>query len=73
MVGFAALADHRLKIKENEKENEYLNCTRELKKSVKRERDSDTNSDWCTWNECLVRGLEELEIGGQAETIPTTS
>ena len=31
IVNFAVLADHRVKIKENEKKNKYLNITRKLK------------------------------------------
>ena len=32
LVNFAVLADHRVKLKESEKSNKYLNLTRELKK-----------------------------------------
>ena len=43
--------DHRVKIKENEKRDKYLDLARELKKkSMEHESDSDTNCSWCTWN-----------------------
>ena len=73
-MDFAAPADHKIKIKENEKRDKYLDFVRELKK---------------LWNikvmviplvigvlrmipKGSIRGLEELEFGGQANTIQTT-
>ena len=41
---------------------------------MENEIDGDTNFDWCTWNnpQGLVKGLEDLEIRGQVDTIQTT-
>ena len=39
------LVDHRVKIKESEKINKYLDLARELKKTV--EHDDHTNCSWC--------------------------
>ena len=43
MVDFAVLADHRMKIKENEKTDKYLDLARELEKLWNHESNSDTN------------------------------
>ena len=55
------------------KKREYLDLARELEKKKKKsfsESDGDTISNW---RACKFpgRGLEELEIGGRAETIQT--
>ena len=34
---------------ENEKRDKYLDLARELKKTVERESDGDTNYNWCSW------------------------
>ena len=74
IVDFAVPADHRIKLKENEKKDKYLNLVRELKKL------------WnmkvtiiliviCTFGKVtkgLLKGLKELEVGGWVETIQTT-
>ena len=44
---FAVPADHRVKLKEKEKKDKYLDLARELKKTVKHESDGDTNCNWC--------------------------
>ena len=49
IVDFAVPADHRLKLKESEKKDKYLNLTRELKKTMEHEGDNYTNRDWCFW------------------------
>ena len=70
-MNFAVPADHRVKLK-GKKRDEYVNLARELKK---------------LWNmkvtvitivigmipQGLVKGLEDLEIRGQVETIQTTA
>ena len=75
LVDFAVPADHRVKMKENEKVDKYLEVARELKKP---------------WNmrvkvipivvgaigmlpKSLEKGLEELEIRGRNGTIQTTA
>ena len=70
IVDFAVPADHRINLKECEKKDKYLDLARELKK---------------LWNmkvtimpivigafgtiKGLLKGLEDLEVGGQVETI----
>ena len=46
---FAELTDYRVKLKENEKKEKYLDLTSELKKYVEHESDGDTNFNWCVW------------------------
>ena len=72
-MDFAILADHRVKLKESEKRDNYLDLARELKKTMKHEGDGDTNCNWCSQHthQRIVKGLEELEIRGQVETIQT--
>ena len=45
IVDFAVLVEHRGKIKESEKRNEYLDLARELIKTMENEGDGDTNSN----------------------------
>ena len=49
-VDFAVPADHRIKLKERQKRDEYLDLARELKKTMEYERDNYTNCDWCFWH-----------------------
>ena len=49
IVDFAVPADHRVKLKESKKKDNYLDLTRELKKTVEHESDSYTNCNWCPW------------------------
>ena len=49
MVDFAVPADHRIKLKEFEKKDKYLDLPRELKKTVEHEGDNYTKYDWCFW------------------------
>ena len=69
IVDFAVPADHRINLKECEKKDKYLDLARELKK---------------LWNmqvtiipvvitKGLLKGLENLEVGGWVETIQTTA
>ena len=44
LVNFAIPAENRVKIKESEKIDKYLNLARELKKTVEHEDDTDINS-----------------------------
>ena len=48
-VDFAIPADHRVKLKENEKKNKYLDIAKELKKTMEHESDIYTNCNWCSW------------------------
>ena len=41
---------HRIKLKECEKRDKYLDLARELKKTMEYEGDNYTNCDWCFWH-----------------------
>ena len=45
MLDFALSADHRIKLKECEKKDKYLDLARELKKTMEHEGDNYTNCD----------------------------
>ena len=74
-MDFAVSADHRVKLKESEKKDKYLDLARELKKPW------NMNlmflpiviGDLGRVTKRLVQELEELEISGRVETIQTTS
>ena len=46
---FAVPADHRIKLKEFEKKDKYLDLARELKKTMEHEGDNYTNCNRCFW------------------------
>ena len=46
IVDFAVPANHRIKVKECEKKDKYLDIARELK-TLEHENDDYTNRDWC--------------------------
>ena len=75
IVDFAVPTDHRIKLKEYEKRDKYLDLTSELKKTMEHEGDNYTNCDWCFWhgNKRILKGLEDLEVGGRVVTIQTTA
>ena len=50
IVDFADPADHRIKLKEYEKRDKYLDLARELKKTKEHEGDNYTSWDWCLWH-----------------------
>ena len=47
IVDFAVPTDHRVKLKESEKNDKYLDLARE--KNMEHKGDSYTNRDWCFW------------------------
>ena len=49
IVDFAVPANHRVKLKESEKKDKYLDLARELKKTVEHESDDYTKWNWCFW------------------------
>ena len=49
IMNFAVPADHRIKLKESEKKDKYLDLAWELKKTVEHEIDDLTNCKWCSW------------------------
>ena len=71
-VDFAVPADHRIKLKECEK---YLDLPRELKKlwNMQVTIIPILIGAFGTVTKWLLKGLEELEVGGRVETIQTTA
>ena len=48
-MNFVVPVDHKVKLKEREKKDKYLNIASELKKkTVEHESDGDTNCNWCS-------------------------
>ena len=75
IADFAFSADHRLKLKEGEKKDKYLDLARELTKTwiMKETVISIVTGAFGTVTKGLLKGLEELKVGGQVETIQRTS
>ena len=74
-MDFAVLADHRIKLKECKKKDKYLDLARELKKlwNMKVTIVPIVIGAFGTVTKGLLKGLEDLEIGGRVETIQTTA
>ena len=72
---FAVLADHRVKLKESEKKDNYLDLARELKKlcDMKVTVTPIVVGVLGTVTKGLVKGLKDLEIRRWVETIQTTA
>ena len=68
-------ANHRIKLKECEKRDKYLNFVRELKKlwNMKVIIIPIVIGAIGTVTKGLWKGLEDLEVGGRVETIQTTA
>ena len=75
IVDFAVSADHRIKLKECEKKDKYLDLARELKKqwNMRVTIVLIVTGAFGTVTKGLLKGLEDLEVGGQVETIQTTA
>ena len=75
IVDFVVLVDHRIKLKESEKKDKYLNLARELKKpwNMKVTIIPILIGVFGTVTKGLLKGLEDLEVGGRVETIQTTT
>ena len=73
IVDFAVPADHRIKLKKCEKKDKYLDFARELKKlwNMKVTIIPIVIGAFGTITEGLLKGLEDLEVGGRVETIQT--
>ena len=73
IVDFAVPADHRIKLKECEKRDKYLDLARELKKlwDMKVTIIPIVIGAFGTVTKGLLKGLEDLEVGNQVETIKT--
>ena len=75
IVDFADPADHRINLKESEKKNKYLDLARELKKlwNMKVTIVPILIGVLGTITKGLLKGLEDLEVGRQVETIQMTA
>ena len=75
IVDFAVPADHRIKLKECEKKDKYLDFPRELKKlwNMKVTIIPIVIGAFGTVTKWLLKGQEDLEVGGRVETIQTTA
>ena len=75
IIDFAVPADHRIKVKEYEKKDRYLNLARELKKqwNMKVTTVPIMIGAFGTITKGLLKGLEDLEVGGRIETIQMTA
>ena len=75
IVDFAVPADHRIKLKESEKKDKYLDLARELKKlwNMKVTIIPIVIDAFGTVTKGSLKGLEALEIKGRVETIQTTT
>ena len=74
-MDFAVPADHRVKLKESEKKDKYLDLAKELKKlwNMKVTIIPIVIGAHDTVIKGLMKGLDDLEIRGQVETIQTTA
>ena len=74
-MNFAVPANYRVKLKESEKKDKYLDLVRELKKlwNMKVMFIPIVIGIFGTVTKGLIKGLEDLEITGQDETIQTTA
>ena len=68
-------AEHRIKLKECEKRDKYLDLVRELQKlwNMKVTIISIVIGSFGTVTKALSKGLEDLEVGGRVESIQTTA
>ena len=75
IVDFAVPADHRINLKESEKKDKYLDLARELKKlwNMKVTIVPIVIGALGTVTKGLLKGLEDLEVGGWVESIQTTA
>ena len=75
IVDFAVPADHKIKLKECEKRDKYLDLARELKnlRNMKVIIIPIVIGAFGTVTKRLLKGLEDLEVGGRVETIQTTA
>ena len=75
IVDFAVPADHRIKLKECQKRDKYLDLARELNKlwNIKVTIIPIVIGTFGTVTKGLLKSLEDLEVGGRVETIQTTA
>ena len=75
IVDFAVPADYRINLKECEKKDKYFDLARELKKlwNLKITIVPIVIGAFGTITKGLLKGLEDLEVGGRVETIQMTA
>ena len=75
IVDPAVLADYKIKLKECEKKYKYLDLARELKKlwNMKVTIIPIVIDAFGTVTKGILKGLEDLKVGGRMETIQTTA
>ena len=75
IVDFAVPADNGINLKESEKKDKFLEHAREFKKlwNMKVMIIPIMIGAFGTVTKGLLKGLEDLEVGGQVETIQTTA
>ena len=75
IVDFAILAEHRIKLKECEKRDKYLDLARKLKRiwNMKVTIIAIVIDAFGTVTKGKVKSLEALEVGGWVKTIQTTA
>ena len=75
IVDFAFPADQRINLKESKKKDKYFDFARELKKlwNVKVTIVPIVIGAFSTITKGLLKGLEDLEVGGRVKTIQTTA
>ena len=75
IVDFAVPADHRIKLKECEKKDKNMDLARELKKlwNMQVTIIPIVIGAFGTVTKGLLKGLEDLQVGGGMETIQTTA
>ena len=75
IVDFTVPADHRIKLKEYEKKDKYLDLARELKKlwNMQVTIIPIVIGAFGTVTKGLLKGLEDWEVGRRVETIQTTT
>ena len=58
-MDFALPAYHRIKLKESEKNDKYLDLAKEFKKIMEHESDNYTNRDYCFWysNQRIIKKI----------------
>ena len=75
IVDFSVPAGHRIKLKECAKKDKYIDLARELKKlwNMQVTIIPIVIGAFGTVTKGLLKGLEDLEVGGRVETIHTTT
>ena len=74
IVDFAVPADHKINLKECAKKEKYLDLARQLKKlwNIKVTIVPIVIGAFDTITKGLIKGLEDLEVGGRVETLQMT-